>query len=99
MQPKLKKRDNNFSVAFFDMKTKENKNYTGVILSKNYKTKDNEWKSEELHIFPEDLLKIASLCQRAYSEYKDSLENKNTVPTKTEVESLADDLDDAVPFN
>jgi len=99
MQPKLKKRDNNFGVAFFEMKNKENKNYTGVIVSKNYKTKDNEWKSEDLHIFPEDLLKVANLCQRAYSEYKDTLENKNTVPTKTEVELLDEDLDYAAPFN
>ena len=93
MQPKLKKRDNSFTVAFFDNTTKDGKGYTGVMLSRNYKTKDNEWKSEELHIFPDDLLKISALCIRAYNEFKDTLENKSTVPTKTE-----DDFDNEIPF-
>ena len=81
MQPRIKKRDNQFSIAFFDNKTKDGKDYIGVMLSRHYKTKENEDKYEDLHIYPEDLLKISSLCLRAYNEYKDSAEDKSSVPT------------------
>ena len=95
---KLNVRDSNFGVAFFDCVAKESgKNYTGVVLSRSYKDKNNEWQKETLHIFSDDLLKIANLCTRAYSEYK-NLEDKNTISTKKEVEKNIDDIDDDIPF-
>lgn len=99
---KLNVRDINFGVAFFDCVAKESgKNYTGVVLSRSYKDKNNEWQKETLHIFSDDLLKIANLCTRAYSEYRvleDKDKDKNPIPNKKEVEKNIDDIDDDIPF-
>ena len=66
-------------------------------MSRSFKDKNNEWKSEDLHIFGDDLLKIQALCNRAYNEYVNMLENKPKELTKTPQDPLDDDLD-SIPF-
>lgn len=91
----LRKKDNNFSVSFFDCESKDGKKYTGVMLSRGFKDKSGEWKNEDLHIFTDDLLKIANLCTRSYEAVK---EIKEVAPPKEKQEEQVDDLDDAIPF-
>lgn len=97
MTAKLVKRlrDKSFSISFFDSESKDGKKYTGVLLSRGYKDKNNEWKSEDLHIFGDDLLKIQALCNRAYNEYVNMLENNKPKELKND---LSDDLDSEIPF-
>ena len=95
-----RKRDKAFSISFFDSESKDGKKYIGVLLSRNFKDKNNEWKSEDLHIFADDLLKIQSLCNRAYNDYQDMLENKPKDESQKEQQptGLDDDFDDSIPF-
>lgn len=43
--------------------------YYSACLQRSYRAKDNdEWQREQISLYPDELLKIAALCQRAYNE-------------------------------
>lgn len=43
--------------------------YYSACLQRSYLAKDsNEWQREQISLYPDELLKIAALCQRAYNE-------------------------------
>ena len=67
--PILQNRDRALSVSVF-RKEKDGRTYYGVCLQRSYK-QGEEWKREQINLFPEDLLKIANLSTKAYNDILD----------------------------
>lgn len=72
-QPYLTVRDRTLSISIFkkrviDKTTNEDKDTYGACLQRSYKTKEGEWKREQINLFPDEILNISALCSRAYND-------------------------------
>ncbi len=67
--PVLQNRDRALSVSVF-RKESDKGDYYSVCLQRSYKRGD-EWKREQINLFPEDLLKIANLSTKTYNNILD----------------------------
>ena len=94
--PVLKVKDYPFSVAFFE-KTKDGNTYYQVALSRNYKDNNGDWKSQTINIFPQDLLKIANISQRAYNSLL-TLQSKKAQKSTPQPAPADENFDDDIPF-
>ena len=67
-KPVIQTRDRNLSVSVF-CHEKDGKTYYGANLQRSYKKPgDNDYTRENINLFPDDLLRLSLLCQRAYQE-------------------------------
>lgn len=73
----------------------------GACLQRSYKPKDSEeYKNENINLFPDELLKMSNLCLRAYNELTGKLQaEKSEQKSDTPSEYPAQSMDDEVPFN
>lgn len=112
-QPYLTVRDRTLSISIFkkrvvDMTTGEERNTYGACLQRSYKTKEGEWKKEQINLFPDEILNIAALCNRAYNDLtikiqKDRENDKANRPTSFPAQSMDTPeppayLNDDIPF-
>ena len=67
-QPFINTRAGGISVSFFK-KEKDGKTFATVCLQRSYMDKNNEWKRESINLFPDDLPKVAAICNGAFYEY------------------------------
>lgn len=90
-----------FEVAYWNKKNKEGKDYQSVSLTQSVKDKDGKWSNVNMYLFPEDLLKIASLCEQCYWMVKDNEPARDNASGNTQqaqnVQS-ADADDYSIPF-
>ena len=96
MQPVIKVRDGNLSVAGFQKESKEGKPYISFVIQRSY-TIDNEQKHENINIFANDLLRISALCDEAYKQTLNLAKPKKEEPQVDE-QPVQDPLDDDIPF-
>lgn len=75
-------RDGAFSCAIFETEVDGKKNHQ-ISLDKAFKRKDSEeWEHQRINLFPEDLLRIASLCERTYWNILSLREKTTTKPAE-----------------
>lgn len=72
-RPVIQTRDRLLSVSIFQKeKTDENgrtKTVYGACLQRSYQPKDGEdFKQEQINLYPDELLKVSNLCLNAYNE-------------------------------
>lgn len=67
-QPVISTRDRGLSISIFEREKDGQKTY-GACLQRSWKDKNtDEWKREQINLFPDELLKIANLAQKTYNE-------------------------------
>ena len=69
----LQERDRSLSIAIFSKDKKDENGNTlyGACLQRSYLSKESqEWKREQINLYPEELLKLSILCSDTYSAYR-----------------------------
>jgi hypothetical protein len=96
-KPILQKRDRNLSVSVFKSIVTDNagnkRDSYGCVLQRSYK-KENDWVREQIHLFPDELLKLGAIGQRTYNALMDYVEQNKPVTNRTE-QVIGSDYDDA----
>lgn len=86
-----------FEVAFWNKTTQDGKQYQSVSLTQSVKDKDGKWTNVNMYLFPEDLLKISTLCEQAYWLVKSDEPARDKTQTQTQTRANVAD-DDSIPF-
>lgn len=67
-KPVITTRDRGLSISIF-RRDKDGQATYGACFQRSWKDKaTNEWKREQINLFPDELLKAAALCTRAYND-------------------------------
>lgn len=70
-KPVVQTRDRLLSVSIFSKEREENGRTQivyGACLQRSYQPKDSqEWKQEQINLYPDELLKVSNLCLNAYN--------------------------------
>lgn len=95
-------RDGAIKTAVFEQQTTDGRTSYSVVLERSFKKKDStEWESQKLNIFAEDLLKIASLCERTYwgiCEVRECVGKPVVAQEQPVSKPKLDASDDSMPF-
>lgn len=96
-KPVIQTRDRGLSISIF-RRDKDGQSSYGACLQRSWKDKTtDEWKREQINLFPEELLKLASLCNRTYAELLTYVQSQ---PASTYPAQVMDNENpnDAIPF-
>lgn len=96
MQPVIKVRDGNLSVAGFQKESKDGKPYISFVIQRSYQV-NGENRNENLNVFSNDLLRVAALCDEAYKQGL-NLGKEQKVEPQVDEQPVQDSLDDEIPF-
>jgi hypothetical protein len=102
-KPVLNFRDGALSAGVFEGDNERGK-FFNISLQRSFKKKDSdEWERQSLSLFPEDLLKIAVLCERTYNGILDLKQNtpkeQVSAPARTKQETPVQSYNnDEIPF-
>lgn len=67
-KPIISTRDRGLSISIFK-REKDGQSFYGACLQRSWKDKNtDEWKREQINLFPDELLKLAALCNRTYEQ-------------------------------
>lgn len=92
MQPIKKIRDRGLSIAIFQ----HDKNLS-FSLQKSWKKKDSEeFESQTMILFEDDMLRLSELLRKAYNESIDL--RGSPTQNKQQTESLSEAVEDEIPF-
>lgn len=102
-KPIIQDRDRVYSISIFRKEradaTGKMQPYYGACLQRSFKRKDSqEWEREQINLFPEDLLRIAALCERTHNDLTLWLESWAKQNGKQTTEYPAQTMDEDVPF-
>ncbi len=99
-KPIIQTRDRGLSISIFKREKDGIPTY-GACLQRSWKDKTtDEWKREQINLFPDELLKLAALCNRSYTETLSYVQSQPTVfnhPAQTMADNTPN-LDDTIPF-
>ncbi len=67
-KPVISTRDRGLSISIF-RRDKDGQATYGACLQRSWKDKaTDEWKREQINLFPDELLKLAALCTKTYND-------------------------------
>lgn len=106
-KPVITTRDRGLSISIF-RRDKDGQTTYGACFQRSWKDKaTNEWKREQINLFPDELLKAAALCTRAYNDTiahaQENRPTNNNYPGQTIDNSQCPEaggntFDDNIPF-
>ena len=78
----FQERDHSLSIAIFSKEKTDDKGKTtpvyGACLQRSYFQKEKQdWKREQINLFPEELLDLGNLCLDVYNTYRKLAQAKN----------------------
>lgn len=93
-QPTITTRDRGLSISIFEREKDGQKTY-GACLQRSWKDKNTEeWKREQINLFPDELLKIANLSQVAYNDLRNHLSKNRSTNSGNYPAQACDNSDD-----
>lgn len=96
-KPIIQTRDRTLSISIF-RRDKDGQSSYGACLQRSWKDKiTGEWKREQINLFPDELLKLAALCNRTYAEILTYVQSQPISAHPAQVMSN-ENLDDTIPF-
>lgn len=95
-RPIIQTRDRGLSISIFKRQKDDHDTY-GACLQRSWKDKDSgEWKREQINLFPDELLKLSSLCARAYTDTLIYVQANR--PASSGGQYPSQELNDEIPF-
>ena len=99
-KPILKVKDYPFEIVFFENVYQDGAKSMSAVLSRSYKTKNGEYKSETVNIFPDSLLKISNITSKAYNtfnQYRNKV-REEAKENKDNTNNINNNIDSDIPF-
>ncbi len=97
-KPVISLRDRSLSISVF-CREKDGQQTYGACLQRSWKDKTtNEWKREQINLFPDELLKLSALSARTYTETLVYAQNHRQTNNGYPSQSMDDGLNDDIPF-
>ena len=100
--PIFSNKDMGLSVACFEWDQQDGKKNYSFSIQRGHKKKDSEeYENETINCYADDLLRLANLCQRAYTQYTHyrQVKKQDDQPAQTQAATNSSaSLDDDIPF-
>lgn len=91
-KPVIQNRDRGLSISIFK-REKDGITSYGACLQRSWRDKTtDEWKREQINLFPDELLKLTSLCARTYTDAVIYAQNNQSKDYPAQA------IDEAIPF-
>lgn len=97
-KPVISNFDRGINMACWEQTSTEGKEFQSFTISRKYKNKAGEEKTETLHVMPDQLLPLAELCRISYTDLG-AYKYKKYQAQKKSGQPVTDDLpEDDIPF-